>query len=250
MRKRANLTRNRKAISLGVVIPAYNEEANIATLLEEWSNQLKVMKIDYRIFVVNDGSKDRTSQLVNEYAKKDKRVSLLNKTNSGHGSTLIYGYQHAIQLNCEWIFQIDGDRQTLPEEFAEFWKNREYTDFAFGRRLGRQDGRSRVFVTRGLQLFLLLFFRQWVPDANTPYRLMRSAALFQIISHLPADFFLSNVAISVFALKTRKRVIWYDISFLPRQGGINSINLRRIAKIAFKAIRDFWNIRSNYKYIE
>jgi hypothetical protein len=87
-------------------------------------------------------------------------------------------------------------------------------------------------------------FHEWVVDANTPFRLMSAPKLQAVISTIPSDFFLCNVAISAIATKWNYKIGWYNISFKPRQGGVNSINMKRIVKIGWKAIGDFREINN------
>lgn len=168
----------------------------------------------------------------------------LDKPNSGHGATVLYLYRYAIEQGADYIFQTDSDGQTKPDEFWQMWENREKFDFQIGHRLGRQDGGSRVFVTKTLRLIVWLMFRVWVKDANTPFRLMRTDKLVPILDVIPQDYSLSNVAISAIAVKWKYQIGWYPITFKPRQGGVNSINMKRIIKIGWKAFSDFYRINN------
>lgn len=114
-----------------------------------------------------------------------------------------------------------------------------------GWRNTRQDGLSRVFVTKILKLIIQLCFGVSIPDANTPYRLMKTEKSKNIISLIPEDFNLSNVIISVIYNKRGLSVKYIPITFKPRQGGVNSINMRRIFKIGLQAIIDFWRLEKN-----
>ena len=90
-------------------------------------------------------------------------------------------------------------------------------------------------------------FHEWVKDANTPFRLMKVDKLKPILGVIPADYFLCNVAISAIAVKWKYKIGWYPITFKPRQGGVNSINMKRIVKIGYKALKDFRLINSKLK---
>lgn len=125
------------------------------------------------------------------------------------------------------------------------WERRNKYDFHIGTRGGRQDGASRVFVTKTLRLVVWLMFGVWVKDANTPFRLMKAEALGRILKVIPEDFFLANVAVSAIAVKWKERIAWCHITFRPRQGGVNSINMKRIFKIGWKALGDFRTINRN-----
>lgn len=114
-----------------------------------------------------------------------------------------------------------------------------------GFRKNRRDGISRIFVTRTLRLVLLLCFGVFVQDANTPFRLMSASTLRENLRFVPADFNLSNVILTVVYTKKNQRIKYFPITFRERQGGKNSINLRRIIKIGFKALKDFCEINKN-----
>ena len=125
------------------------------------------------------------------------------------------------------------------------WEVRDVYDMQIGYRRGRQDGFSRIVVTRTLRLVVKLMFGVWVVDANTPFRLMRADKLRRVLDVIPPNFFLSNVAIAAIATKWNYRISWQEISFKPRQGGVNSINLKRIVKIGWKALKDFKELNKN-----
>ena len=230
------------------VMPAYNEAENIEDTISQWHpiiEKLSEFGNDSRLVIANDGSNDNTFAIMNQLTRKYPLLIPLDKPNSGHGATVLYLYRYAIENEAEFIFQTDSDGQTNPEEFWQMWNNRESFDFQIGHRIGRQDGSSRIFVTKILRLVVWLMFHEWVIDANTPFRLMRSDKLQKIMEIIPKDYFLCNVAISAIAVKWRYKIGWYKISFKPRQGGVNSINMRRIFKIGFKALKDFKHLNRN-----
>ena len=111
-----------------------------------------------------------------------------------------------------------------------------------GHRNKREDGLSRVFVTKVLGVVIRLCFHVKVTDANTPFRLMRAEVLREQIRLIPKDFNLSNVLISVIYAKKGLKVKYIPITFRPRQGGKNSINLKKIFGIGCQAVRDFLEI--------
>ena len=166
----------------------------------------------------------------------------LSKKNAGHCATILYGYHYAIKNGADYIFQTDSDGQTLPSEFDKFWDERKNYDMVIGYRKGRKDGISRVFVTRTLRFIIWLMFHVYVKDANTPFRLMNARVLKKYIKLVPNKYHLSNVIISVIYRKFKLRVKYFDITFRPRQGGKNSINMKKINKIGFKSFKEFSDI--------
>lgn len=116
-----------------------------------------------------------------------------------------------------------------------------------GHRRGRQDGASRVFVTKTLKLVCKLCFHVTVTDANTPFRLMKASVLRENLKLVPENFNLSNVILSVIYAKKKQPVLYIPITFRPRQGGVNSINLKKIFKIGKQAFKDFRQINKCLK---
>lgn len=227
---------------LYIVIPAYNERDNIENVVNDWYPVVEKYGNDSRLVVVNDGSKDDTYDILKKLAESRPQLIALTKPNGGHGATILYGYNYAINEGADYIFQTDSDGQTLPSEFDQFWQLRESQDMVIGHRKGRQDGFSRVFVTKTLKLVCKLCFHVTVTDANTPFRLMKAESLKKEIVYIPENYNLSNVIISVLFVKKNYKVKFIPITFRPRQGGVNSINMKKIFKIGKNALKDFTEI--------
>lgn len=225
---------------LYIVIPAYNEEMNIETVAREWHEVLlNLGSAESRLVIVDDGSKDNTYQLLCGLKTELPRMVALTKPNGGHGATVQFSYDYALQNDADFIFQTDSDGQTLPSEFYAFWAQRKEHAAIIGYRNHRQDGVSRVIVTKTLKWVIFAIFGLRVADANTPFRLMRRDCLQKYIKQVPDNFNLSNVLLTVLFIKGKEDVKFLPITFRPRQGGVNSINLKRIAKIGLQAVKDF-----------
>lgn len=229
--------------NLYIIIPAYNEEANIENVVSEWYAVVDKIGNDSRLVVIDDGSKDSTYRILAELEKKYPILKAITKPNEGHGATLLYGYNYAVECRADYIFQTDSDGQTLPGEFRQFWEKRHEFDAVIGYRNHREDGFSRIIVTKTLKLVLRVIFGLNVTDANTPYRLMKRRLLEKYLSAVPEKFNLSNVMLTVLFLDNREKVEFLPVTFRPRQGGVNSINLKKISKIGIQAVKDFCAIK-------
>lgn len=229
---------------LYMIIPAYNESANIAQLVDDWYPVIEAHDGGgkSRMVIIDDGSKDDTFAILEKLAESRPLLKPITKPNSGHGATILYGYKYAISEGADYIFQTDSDGQTKASEFEDFWKRRRRYDMVIGWRRSREDGASRVFVTNVLRLVVRLVFGVKVRDANTPYRLMKRETLEKYINIIPDDYFLTNVVISVIYKKKNLAVRYLPITFRPRQGGVNSINIRKITGIGLQALKDFRTI--------
>lgn len=235
---------------LFIVIPAYNESDNISDVVKEWHPVVKKCGKDSRLVIIDDGSKDDTFAKLQKLQKTYKQLECVTKKNSGHGATVLYGYNYALKNKADYVFQTDSDGQTRPDEFWQFWDLRDEYDAIIGHRKGRQDGFSRVVVTKVLKLVVRLKFHVKVTDANTPFRLMTAKSLKENIKYIPKNFNLSNVILSVIYAKRKQKVKYIPITFRPRQGGKNSINLPKIFGIGRQALRDFRQINKSLKQIE
>lgn len=226
---------------LYIVIPAYNESENLERLINDWYPIIETYHGggESRLVIINDGSKDNTYDIVCRYAKTRPLLQPLTKTNGGHGPTVLYGYRYAIENQADYIFQTDSDGQTSPDDFRQFWEVRKQYDAVIGKRPNRQDGASRKFVENVLRLILKLVFGVSMPDANAPFRLMKRETVEKYIHRMPDDFNLPNVMFTTYFVYFREKVRFIEVSFKPRQGGVNSINIKKIIKIGWKALGDF-----------
>ncbi|MBI1754719.1 glycosyltransferase family 2 protein [Candidatus Azambacteria bacterium] len=107
-----------KGIFLSVVIPAYNEERRIGRTLEALDSYFKKQIFDYEIIVVSDGSKDKTADIVNEYAKKIKGLRIIaNEKNHGKGYVVRQGMREA---EGKFRLFMDADNSVPVEYVDEF----------------------------------------------------------------------------------------------------------------------------------
>ncbi len=240
--------------SLFIIIPAYNEAANIEKVIEEWYPIVERHngKGRSRLVIIDDGSRDDTLNIVKRQVAEREYLEVITRENSGHGSSIYFGYQYALESNIDYIFQTDSDGQTLATEFEQFWNRRHDYNVIIGKRAGRQDGMGRVFVSACLRILIDSVFKVKVEDVNTPYRLMDHMSLLRAIEYIPKEYNLTNVGLTAaFAYMSIHRVKGQDmidmsyipITFRPRQGGKNSINLFKIVKLGFRSLRDFATIK-------
>lgn len=232
---------------LYIVIPAYNEEETIESVAREWHEVVESIGAESKLVIIDDGSKDKTYEKLLELKNTLPQLEPITKPNGGHGATVLYGYNYALSNGADYIFQTDSDGQTLASEFPEFWNSRESYDVQIGHRNHRKDGFSRIIVTKTLKFVLFLIFGLKITDANTPFRLMKREILEKYISAVPENFNLSNVMLTVLFVNGKENIRFMPITFRPRQGGVNSINLKRITKIGIQAIKDFRRIKKTMK---
>ena len=230
---------------LYIVIPAYNEEENIKKVIDDWYSIVEKYNGNgqSKLVIINDGSIDSTYSIMLEYAKSRPMFQPLTKVNGGHGSTVLYGYRYAIKHGADYIFQTDSDGQTNSEEFHEFWNNRNEYDAIIGNRVIREDGKSRKLIEDIVCIILRIIFGIKIKDANAPFRLMRTELVEKYINKLPKDFNIPNIMFTTYFIYKNEKVKFIPITFRPREAGVNSINIKKIMKIGWKAIGDFKKLK-------
>jgi len=225
-------------IELIAVMPVYNEAVNISGVVSEWLVAFAREGIAHRLITVNDGSTDNTLSILQQLqAQSGDRLLVLDKPNSGHGRSCRVGYETALQNGAPWIFQIDSDGQCDPAFFNDFWTKRNEADCVFGRRISRGDGAVRRLIQIATRFLTMIATGCDLKDANVPYRLIKREALQKALQRVPSDFDMQNVALT-FALKRDPSLRWayVPIRFRARQGGTNSINLSKIARMGWQML--------------
>jgi dolichol-phosphate mannosyltransferase len=189
---------------LAVVIPVYNEVANLEALLRDWLPVFQATGVPYRFTFIDDGSKDDSLRLLRSLATNHPAVEIHTQPNAGHGPTILRGYHLA--KNAEWVFQLDSDHQLDPTAFQQLWTNRSQYDLLLGQRSEEHAsiGRRSLSLISGLVVRTL--YGAGVSDANCPYRLMRGADLRQALEKIPPDSFAPNILITSWFLGKKKKI--------------------------------------------
>ena len=220
-------------LDLLVVMPVYNEAECIAGVLKSWLQCLDGLAIRYQILAINDGSKDATGQQLEQFVG-DPRIQIINKQNAGHGPTILQGYRTAVGL-ASWVFQCDSDDEMRAEHFPRLWHRRNEFDAIFGIRAGRQQQADRKIISAVSRSLVRLLFGRGVVDVNTPYRLMRSSCLRQIVAQIPADTFAPNIIISGTFARAKLRILNEAVPHEGRRTGQVSIMKWKLWKAASRA---------------
>lgn len=139
----------------------------------------------------------------------------------------------------DYIFQTDSDGQTDPKEFADFWHMTTEFDAIIGWRQLRGDGKRRALVEKVVCFLLKVYFGVEVPDANAPFRLMKADVVKKYLGRLDVDYNLPNVMITAYLSYYKEKLAFKEITFKPRQGGVDSLNMIKILNIGWKSLKDF-----------
>ena len=127
---------------LSIVIPVFNEAANVAELHQQLTASLEPMGRPYEILIVDDGSTDGTLQRLVEIEGRDRRVRVLRlRRNFGQTAAFSAGFDHA---RGEIVVTSDGDLQNDPADIPRLWPgSKRAFDLVCGWRKERQDPLSK-----------------------------------------------------------------------------------------------------------
>lgn len=124
-------------IRFSIIIPCYNIEKYISKTLE---SVLKQTFQNFEIVLIDDGSKDNTGKILDDYSKKDKRIKVIHKINEGVSQARNVGIENAVG---EYVYFLDGDdliENNLLEKANEVFKNNKVEIFSFGFNMIYENG--------------------------------------------------------------------------------------------------------------
>jgi glycosyltransferase involved in cell wall biosynthesis len=161
-----------KAVGLSVFFPAYNDSGTIASLVISAIRTARRLTPDFEVIVVNDGSMDRTAEILNDLAAKYPEVRVIHhERNRGYGGALRTGFANATR---ERIFYTDGDAQYDPSEMELLWHRfTDGVDLVNGYKISRSDPVHRIVIGRIYHHTVRLLFGLKVRDVDCDFRMMR-----------------------------------------------------------------------------
>lgn len=227
------MTRKRKTKPyLSIVAPAYNEELIIEEVIKEWEDFLKKEKLDAEIVICNDGSTDRTREILAKLQKKYSNLIVCeNKPNRGYGYALYNAIKHA---KGELIMTLDSDGQFDVKGFKQLHKkllNSDY-DLVTGYRYQKRDTFVRIVADRGFNLIMRLTFGLKFKDTNCAQKLYRSKIIKKII--VEARGYPSPTEVMVKASEMEAKIGEVGVYHYSRKKGVTKLNLYKTSIDVFK----------------
>ena len=153
-------------IKLSVVFPIYNEEKNIINLLTEWDSILKEKEITYEFVIAEDGSNDKTKDIIKDLKKKYNinDQSVANRT--GYGPAVIRGI---INSNYDYFLCCDSDGQISPFSLNNIENLPKEKEFLIGFREPREDPITRKIYSFCFKILHSLLFFSNLKDPSCPF---------------------------------------------------------------------------------
>ncbi len=204
---------------LSVVIPAFNEEAAIGSVVEEIIEMLKATEGEFEVIVVNDCSSDRTAATAASCGAK----VISHTRNRGYGASLKTGIRKA---KYGLIAMADGDGQHDARQLSGLLAELGDGDVAIGTRRN-----SHVPLVRKPGKLILKLVANWVsgcqiPDLNSGLRVMRREAILDCM-HLAPDGFSFSTTTTIAFINSGLLIQWVPIKTNKRIGRKSSVNIVR-----------------------
>ncbi len=198
---------------LSLVIPAYNEEAAIAHVLEEASAVLGALDVPHEIIVVDDASADRTAEI----AQAANVTVLCNVQNGGYGYSLMRGIGHA-RFDTIAIADADGSYPlaALPALWAEH--RRGVAMVVAHRRGAHYRGSAGLALVRWcFQALAEFIVGRSVPDVNSGMRIFDRAAVLPLLPYMSYGFSFTTSITLLFMLQAQP-VSYVPVEYRKRRG--------------------------------
>lgn len=221
---------------ISLVVPVFYEEECIQQFINEVDKVMLSNNYNYEIIFIDDGSTDRTVELIKENIPNNKNIKLIEFSyNHGKQSAVSAGIQYA---SGDYLIYMDPDLQDPPEEIPNFVnKIQEGYDLVFGIRKEKKDSLiNRVFS----KIF-------WTTlNKLTGLKIPTGLAVMRIFNRDFADEFLrykeQNRFIEGIFMQIRKNYTTLEVEQRERFAGTSKFNFKRKMKLAFDAIFDFSEI--------
>jgi len=232
------------SVELSVVIPAYNEERRILPTLEDVAKYLSQQDYSWEVLIVNDGSTDKTNQVVQDFCQSHPNFKLIdNKENKGKGGVVKQGM---LEAKGRWRLFMDADNSTPISEIEKLWPYAKDYDIIIGSRyikegaIKKKQPLIRRIISRGGNLLTQLLILPGIKDTQCGFKLFNeksAQAVFPKQRFLKWSFDMEILAIAKkmgFKIKEAP-VIWQDAS----------LSKLKAAKAALRTLKDLLLIKWN-----
>jgi glycosyltransferase involved in cell wall biosynthesis len=230
----------KRCAGLSLVMPAYNEEANVADAIRACATAGDTFAEDYEVIVVDDGSRDHTAERVSHEAQTNPRVRLISlPQNRGFGGALKAGLKAA---DKPLVFYTDCDLQFDLNELGGLLEKADGCPIVVGYRVNRQDHFVRKMNAWAWGRLQWVLFGLDVRDIDCGFKLFRREVLQEMPMRSDGAFIATEILLR--ARAAGHRICEVPVQHYPRKAGApTGANL----KVIRKAFRELWDLRKELR---
>ena len=233
-----------KLPELSIVIPCYNEEAVLKISITPLLELLKESHIEHEIILVNNGSKDKTADIIDSFTTGGYPVRRVDvPVNIGYGWGIICGLK---VVRGKYTGYMSADGQVRPEDVLRIFRvmqNSSIGTVLTAVRINRADGWQRVLVSKFYNLLLHLLFGNIGKDANGTPRFFYKENLDLLKPVSKCSFIDPEILIKAKYLKYK--IVQIPVTFYDRQGGSSSV---RVISKSLEFLKDMFAFRFGTEY--
>lgn len=165
------MTKQKKISEISLFLPVYNEQEVIKQTIQDSQKVIKKIAKKYEILVINDGSSDKTPEIVKGLIKKDKNIRMITHSpNKGYGGAIKAGLKNSKYKNVAFI---DSDGQFKFKEITAFLPHIGKYDLIIGYRIVRNDPFHRKVNALIWKIWMWLLFGLWVKDTDCGFKVIK-----------------------------------------------------------------------------
>lgn len=225
--------------SISVVMPAYNEEDIIETVARNCATYLETVCHDYEVVIVNDGSKDKTGEILDRLHAENPRIVPVHQANTGYGGALQAAFKNATK---EYIFFMDSDNQFDIREMDKLIPHLANVDVVLGYREHRQDHLGRKFNAFGWKTLVNILFGLGVRDIDCAFKIFKRDKLMMALPESEGAMINTEMLVKL----KRRKTPWVEVpvTHYPRLGGqATGANI----KVIIKAFKELFKLHGKLK---
>ncbi len=220
---------------ISIIVPCYNEQESLPIFYEESKKILGSMDVDYEIWLINDGSKDNTLNILRELSKKDSKVNYISfSRNFGKEAAMYAGFSNA---TGDYVAVMDADMQDPPSllpEMLKILKDNEYDSVATRRVDRKGEPPIRSWFARKFYKIINVISDADVVDGARDFRLMKREMVDAIVAMGERNRFSKGIFGWI-----GFRTYWLAYENVERVAGETKWNFWKLLKYAIDGIINF-----------
>jgi len=228
-------------MDISVVLPCFNEEENIEHTVREVLSWFVQENIDGEVIVVNDGSTDRSAEILESLEAKNTAVQVVtHQKNRGYGLAVRSGLDNAQKTAIAFM---DSDGQFHIADLGKLLPSLSSYDFVTGRRRKRADSITRNMFGKVLGVLIFTVFGLWIRDVNCGMKIMKKSVWPTLRPLYGTEKFFNT---ELYLRAKYAGISWkqIDVPHYPRRAGTPTGGSGRVI---FGMIRELVDLRSKIR---